>query len=99
MSPDARLEATVRGSVQGVGYRAFVARTAERLGLVGWVANRADGGVECVAEGPRETLERLVEALRNGPTFADVAVVDVRWLVATGTFRSFGIRAWGHPGD
>ena len=99
MPPETRLEATVRGSVQGVGYRAFVVGTAQRLGLVGWVANRADGGVECVAEGPRDALERLVDALRDGPTFADVAEVDARWLLPSGTFSSFGIRAMGHRGD
>jgi acylphosphatase len=99
MPPDVRLEATVRGWVQGVGYRAFVVRTAERLGLVGWVANRADGGVECVAEGPRDVLERFVEALGSGPTLAEVAAVDVRWSAAAGSFVSFGVRAWGHPGD
>lgn len=100
MPPDlARLEATVRGSVQGVGYRAFVVRTAQRLELVGWVANRPDGGVECVAEGPRAVLDRFVEALWNGPTFAEVARVDARWASPSGTFPSFGIRAYGHPGD
>ena len=89
----------MRGSVQGVGYRAFVVRAAQRLGLVGWVANRADGGVECGAEGRRDALERLVDALRDGPTFAEVAEVESRWLLPSGTFYSFGIRALGHRGD
>ncbi len=99
MPPELRLEATIRGSVQGVGYRAFVVRSARSLGLVGWVANRSDGGVECVAEGSRTELERLAEVLRSGPTFAEVDDVDVRWATASGTFASFGIRAWGNPGD
>jgi acylphosphatase len=94
-----RLEATVHGDVQGVGFRFFVARTATRLGLVGWVANRADGGVECVAEGRRADLERLAATLWEGPASAIVERVDVRWLEPTGGFATFGIRALGHRGD
>ncbi len=95
----ARLEATVHGFVQGVGYRAFVVRTATRLRLTGWVANRPDGGVECVAEGPRSELERLVEELRDGPSYADVDRVDVRWAIPAERFPDFGIRVYGHRGD
>ncbi len=95
----ARVEATVSGWVQGVGYRYFVVRMASRLGLVGWVANRPDGGVECVAEGPVHDLERFVDALRQGPDLADVTGVDVRWLRPSGGFSGFEIRASGHRGD
>ncbi len=56
-----RLHATVRGSVQGVGYRWFVQRVASRLELDGWVANRADRSVEVVAEGPREAIDELLD--------------------------------------
>jgi len=51
-----RLEAVVRGYVQGVGFRAFVAREARRLALAGEVANRPDGRVEVTAEGARPLL-------------------------------------------
>src|SRR5439155_20058522 len=54
-----RLEATVRGRVQGVGFRYFVVREAMELGLVGWVANAADGSVVLVAEGPPAALDAL----------------------------------------
>ena len=57
--PFPRLEATVRGRVQGVGFRYFVVRRALELGLVGWVANGADGSVRCVAEGPSAALDAL----------------------------------------
>ena len=49
-----RLDATVRGRVQGVGFRYMVLEEAHRLGLAGWVANEPDGSVRCVAEGTRE---------------------------------------------
>ncbi len=54
-----RVDATVVGRVQGVGFRWFVLDAARRHGLRGWVANEPDGSVRCVAEGPREDLEAL----------------------------------------
>ncbi|MBI2776844.1 MAG: acylphosphatase [Chloroflexi bacterium] len=95
----ARLEAVVRGHVQGVGYRYFVIRTAMGLGLRGWVANLPDGAVRCVAEGPRPVLEAFLDRLRDGPASAVVERVLVAWLAPTGEFASFSIRSGGHPGD
>jgi acylphosphatase len=98
-APSVGLAATVQGRVQGVGYRYFVLREASRLGLVGWVANRPDGAVECLAEGPRHRLEALLAVLREGPPGAWVDRVDVRWLPATGRSDGFTVRPFGHPGD
>lgn len=95
----ARLEAVVRGHVQGVGYRYFVIRTAMGLGLRGWVANLPDGAVRCVAEGPRPILEAFLDRLRDGPASAVVERVLVVWPAPTGEFASFSIRSGGHPGD
>jgi acylphosphatase len=94
-----RLEATVRGRVQGVGFRYFVVRQGRQYGLVGWVANEADGSVYCVAEGPRADLERLLADLEAGPPAAIVERVDTRWSGATGSFPLFGIRSGAHRGD
>jgi acylphosphatase len=63
---------TVRGRVQGVGFRAFVARGARRLALAGWARNCDDGAVEIVAAGPRDALDALVEMARRGPPLARV---------------------------
>jgi acylphosphatase len=94
-----RLEAVVRGHVQGVGFRYFVLGLAHRADLGGWVANESDGSVRCVAEGPRPALETLLAALHEGPPGAHVASVDESWLPASGTFERFGVRSAGHRGD
>lgn len=88
-----RLEATVAGRVQGVGFRVFVQRAATVAGCCGYVRNSAGGrAVEVVAEGPRPALEDLLAALRHGPRLARVGDVAVAWLPATGEFAGFSIR-------
>lgn len=62
----------VRGRVQGVGYRAWLAREAERRGLRGWVRNRRDGSVEALILAPVSTLDGFLAACRVGPAAADV---------------------------
>ena len=94
-----RLDATVRGRVQGVGFRYFVLREAKNLDLSGWVANEPDGSVRCVAEGPRERLVNLEERLHEGPPSAIVERVSVAWMPGTGTLGPFGVRSGGHRGD
>jgi acylphosphatase len=94
-----RLEATVRGYVQGVGFRWYVHRSAAGLGLVGWVANLADGSVAVVAEGSVPALDRLEQALREGPAGAVVQEVQARRLPASGSFSRFEIRSGAHRGD
>lgn len=69
---------TVRGRVQGVGYRYFVLETAESRGLTGWVANADDGSVRIVAVGDRDSLERFRESLSEGPPLARVDSVNYR---------------------
>jgi acylphosphatase len=99
IAPSRRLDAVVRGRVQGVGFRFFVIRTATELGLVGWVANLPDGAVRCVAEGDLTSLETFVERLRAGPAAALVDAVLAGWPPATGEFLSFSIRSGWHTGD
>jgi acylphosphatase len=94
-----RLDATVIGRVQGVGFRYFVVREAMDLGLEGWVANTGDGSVRCVAEGPRAQLDRLLDRLRVGPAAATVEHVSEAWMPATGTLGPFRVRSGAHQGD
>lgn len=69
--------AVIRGRVQGVGYRAFTERVAERLGIEGWVRNRRDGSVEAVFAGPEEAVTAALEACRTGPRHGHVDMMDV----------------------
>jgi acylphosphatase len=97
--PRVRLDASVRGRVQGVGYRVFAYREARWLGLDGWVANEADGSVRVVAEGGRVDLEALLERLAEGPPAAIVDRVVTRWEPARGLPSGFSIRSGAHRGD
>lgn len=81
----------VFGRVQGVGYRGFVWRQAERLGLSGWARNRRDGTVEVLATGEPELLDRFREALEAGPTFARVEHVTEERETLTSVDRGFSI--------
>jgi len=62
----------VEGFVQGVGYRDFARRAALRLGISGWVRNRADGAVEALLSGAPERIEAMLAELRRGPRGAEV---------------------------
>ncbi len=98
-SVDARLEASIHGRVQGVGFRYFVWREAGSLDLRGWVANEIDGTVRCVAEGPRDRLEALLARLEAGPPAAIVERVVTVWGPASGSLGPFGVRSGAHRGD
>jgi acylphosphatase len=65
------------GRVQGVGFRYFVWREAEALGLDGWVRNRADGSVEALARGSTHDLDRFKNRLEEGPRWSRVTSVAV----------------------
>lgn len=91
-TPEARLHATVRGRVQGVNFRYYTVRTAQRLGLSGWVTNRWDGTVETIAEGPRQALNEFASFLHRGSPAAMVESVDIEWESPTGEFASFRVR-------
>jgi acylphosphatase len=94
-----RLETVIHGRVQGVGFRMFASRSAAVHGLVGWVANEAEGSVRCVAEGPRSDLEAFARDLAAGPPGSVVDRIETRWSSATGAFDRFALRSGWHGGD
>ena len=70
------LHLIVRGRVQGVGFRWFVADEARRLALRGWVRNNSDGSVEIRARGPNAALQSLESHVRRGPPGSRVSDVE-----------------------
>ena len=82
----------IAGRVQGVGFRWFTHDAAAREGVHGWVRNLADGSVEVVAEGERESMDRLEAAIRRGPGSARVADVAIEEQAPTGRAAGFEIR-------
>lgn len=67
---------SIRGRVQGVGYRAWTADEARRRGLEGWVRNRRGGSVEAVLSGAEDVIADMLAACRRGPSSARVDAVD-----------------------
>ena len=90
-----RADIVVSGRVQGVGFREFSRKVAERIALVGYAMNMHDGRVSVVVEGTRESIDTLVGELRRGPRLGRVENVEVRWGTARGEFAAFGIRYAG----
>lgn len=73
------IDCIVRGKVQAVGYRVFIKKRADELGLVGYVQNEEDGSVSVVAQGAEEKLQTFLEHVKEGPYFARVDDVEVTW--------------------
>ena len=69
-------QVTIRGRVQGVGYRAWVDHQARNHNLEGWVRNRRDGRVEAVFAGPQDIVSEIVARCRRGPSTARVEAVE-----------------------
>ena len=83
----------VKGRVQGVGFRAHVEYSARQIGeLTGWVRNIGYDTVEAVAEGERVDVERLIQAMKEGPRSSRVDEARVEWEEPRGEFEQFGVR-------
>ncbi|MGE5682655.1 MAG: acylphosphatase [Bacillota bacterium] len=88
-----RAEIISEGLVQGVGFRYFVVRNAQKLGLKGYTKNMYSGEeVLTVVEGSRSSIEELFKILKIGPMHADVRKCTIAWTEYSGEFSSFEIR-------
>jgi acylphosphatase len=85
---DPMFSARIAGSVQGVGFRAWVRTVATVLGLDGHVRNLANGSIEVVASGHQDALDKLLNQLKNGPPEATVESVTVERSNAETTLLS-----------
>ncbi len=86
-----RIHVYYSGRVQGVGFRFSAQALAADLGLLGWVKNLADGGVELVAEGKEGDINKLLEKL-DGEFSSYIRERKVNWMPANDEFTSFEIR-------
>jgi acylphosphatase len=84
---------TVRGTVQGVGYRWFADRTARKYDLKGFVENLPDGSVYLEVEGKRDWIDDFIKDLRKGPNLSHVDEIGVEWSNAHHLFINFKIKA------
>mgnify|MGYP000341304588 CR=1 FL=1 len=66
------------GRVQGVGFRAFIRRNANKLNVNGWAKNLEDGRVEAVFTGKKEKVNKLIELVKKGPRFANVTDIEIK---------------------
>ncbi|KAL1953687.1 hypothetical protein VTO42DRAFT_2360 [Malbranchea cinnamomea] len=71
-----RVAFRVSGLVQGVFFRDFTQKTANGIGLTGWVRNTMDGKVQGEAQGDEEGIQKLLAAVAQGPRLARVEKVE-----------------------
>ncbi|WP_260853390.1 acylphosphatase [Kocuria palustris] len=88
-SEQLRATAIVHGTVQGVGFRYWTWKQAEKLGLVGSAQNLDDGSVRVVAEGPRWAVRDLLQQIQGTDAPGAVLRVDAHYEDAVGDLRGF----------
>ena len=91
MSEERAVRIRLTGRVQGVGFRWFVRRVAQDLGLTGKVRNLSDGSVEVEAAGPPERLDAFRERLRQGPPGSRVTDLKEEELTPVPAWEGFVI--------
>lgn len=81
----------VSGFVQGVGYRQFVKKLAQKADLKGWVKNISGGRVEIGLSGPKEKIEEAIKQVKKGPFLAETKDIRVEWEENEPDFKGFEI--------
>ena len=72
------LNITIYGRIQRVGFRYFINKTAEEMGICGFVRNRTDGAVYVEAEGRDELLEEFCKSCKKGNAWAKIKDVQIQ---------------------
>ena len=88
-----RVHIWVKGRVQGVGFRAFVADSAEYIGVNGWVRNVNWDTFETIAEGTRQLVDIFVKAVITGPRASRVDECRVEEEPVRAEFSGFEVRS------
>ena len=89
---EVRAEIVVNGLVQGVGYRYFVVREAQKLRLKGYTKNLYTGEVLTIVEGEKAIVEVMIKKLKVGPSHATVKSCKVDWQEPKNEFTDFEVR-------
>lgn len=92
MTANIRAHVIFHGRVQGVFFRANTESKARELGLAGWVKNLPNGTVESVFEGPRDTVEEIIDWCKTSQPHARVTDAKVDWEDYKGELSSFEVR-------
>jgi len=92
MTEKVRFHIFISGRVQGVFFRENTKTKAEKLGIVGWVRNLADGRVEAILEGEKEKIDELIDWAKQGPTFAKVDNLEILTEEYQGEFQNFEVK-------
>jgi acylphosphatase len=87
-----KAEIIANGLVQGIGFRYFVLRHAQNLGIKGYVRNLYTGEVLTVAVGDKSLVEELINQIRIGPSHAHVKNCRVEWSESIEDFNTFEVR-------
>jgi acylphosphatase len=87
-----RAEILVNGLVQGVGFRYFVVKRAEELGLKGYTKNIFSGEVYIIVEGERTMIEDFFNRIKIGPVHSNVKNASIKWSESKNEFIRFEVR-------
>jgi acylphosphatase len=87
-----RIQAVVKGRVQGVGFRYFTRDRARAYGLSGWVRNLPDGSVEFEAQGEAETVDAFILEIKEGPALSNISAMTINELSLDETEKGFEVR-------
>lgn len=87
-----RAEILVNGFVQGVGFRYYIVRHAEKLGLKGYTQNLYSGEVFTVVEGELAMIEELYKKIQIGPAHANVKSASIKWSESKNEFTRFEVK-------
>ena len=92
MEPFECVKGHVSGRVQGVGFRYFVSQHARAESICGYVSNLPDGRVEFVLQGEKPAIARMLEVIRQGPSYSRVTDLDYRSMEIDSEIRDFRVR-------
>jgi acylphosphatase len=86
------LSLKIFGKVQGVFFRSFVKKQAEKEGVFGWVKNNPDGTVSLEVEGEEGVLKKFLEQIEKGSPKAEVKDIWEEWSDDLDLYEKFEVK-------